>query len=305
MNEGGQSSTGQLLARFVPCSDLVPELTIVQDFMIDSHPACGKLKELAKQKGVNHFVLLTSMVHDLAKERNAPFLSALTKHYYVYPDLHGNRSPLADVRMRGMITGVALDATTTDLVIRYLATCEAIALQTRQIMDAMNDRGHKISSIFMSGGLVKNGILMQLFADVCNVPVQLPFSHSASVVLGSAILGRVAAEEAAKGAIKTQEEAEKRSHAMKDRLWEIMVCRILVLVLVEIDNSHRPRCPSRVRQSSRKRASKSANYSRPSIAFSASRSMFSESGEPTSTRLSHESHAEPIHTSCTIRKSLR
>jgi ribulose kinase len=164
-------------------------------------------------------------VHQLAAERKAPFLSHLTRHYHLYPDLHGNRSPLADPRMRGMLTGLALDATTTDLALRYLATCEAIALQTRQIMDAMNDRGHAITSIFMSGGLVKNAILMQLLADICHVPVQLPFSHSASVVLGSAMLGRAAAEEAAVGVIATQAEAEKRSHGMKDRLWAIMVPR--------------------------------------------------------------------------------
>lgn len=72
MNEGGQSSTGQLL-----------------DFMIDTHPASAKLKALAKEKGTNHFSLLTDILNDLAKERGAPFLSYLTKDYYLYPDLHG------------------------------------------------------------------------------------------------------------------------------------------------------------------------------------------------------------------------
>lgn len=73
MNEGGQSSTGQLL-----------------DFMIDTHPASAKLKALAKEKGTNHFSLLTDILNDLAKERGAPFLSYLTKDYYLYPDLHGS-----------------------------------------------------------------------------------------------------------------------------------------------------------------------------------------------------------------------
>lgn len=64
---------------------------------------------------------------------------------------------------------------------------------------------------------------MNLIADVCNIPVQLPYSHSASVVLGSAMLGAAAAAEVEGGKIDSQEVAEKRSYAMKDRLWEIMV----------------------------------------------------------------------------------
>lgn len=67
-------------------------------------------------------------------------------------------------------------------------------------------------------------LVFSLIADICNVPVQLPHSHSASVVLGSAMLGAAAAREAAEGPIiKTQEQAEKGSFAMKDRLWDIMV----------------------------------------------------------------------------------
>ncbi|KAM0746318.1 Pentulose kinase [Meredithblackwellia eburnea MCA 4105] len=206
MNEGGQSSTGQLL-----------------DFMIDTHPASAKLKALAKEKGTNHFSLLTEILNDMAKERKVPFLSYLTKDYYLYPDLHGNRSPLADNDMRGMLIGMQLDKNISDLALRYYATGEAIALQTRQIIDEMNKNGHEVKYIFMSGGLVKNGFLMSLIADVCNVPVQLPYSHSASVVLGSAMLGAAAANESAIGLISTQDDAEKRSHGMKDKLWKVML----------------------------------------------------------------------------------
>ncbi|SCV70637.1 BQ2448_3399 [Microbotryum intermedium] len=208
MNEGGQSSTGQLL-----------------DFMIDTHPASDKLKALAKERGMNHFSLLTELLETMAKDQGMPFLSALTQNVQLYPDLHGNRSPLADNDMRGMFIGMALDKNISDLALRYYATGEAIALQTRQIIDEMNKHGHEIRSIFMSGGLVKNQFLMSLIANVCNVPVQLPHSHSASVVIGSAMLGAAAAAEAKKAGsvITTQEEAKKGSYGMKDRLWDIMV----------------------------------------------------------------------------------
>jgi ribulose kinase len=59
-----------------------------------------------------------------------------------------------------MLIGMQLDKTVGDLALRYYATGEAIALQTRQIIDVMNESGHKIDSIFMSGGLVKNKFLM-------------------------------------------------------------------------------------------------------------------------------------------------
>lgn len=90
----------------------------------------------------------------------------LTKDLHFYPDLvrsfhssdlcltlqHGNRSPLADPKMRGMISGLALDATLNDLAAKFNVTLEAIALQTRHIVDTMNKNGHKIDSIYMSGG---------------------------------------------------------------------------------------------------------------------------------------------------------
>ncbi|EFP87568.2 hypothetical protein PGTUg99_018151 [Puccinia graminis f. sp. tritici] len=209
MNEGGQSSTGQLL-----------------DFIIDTHPAVNKVKELAQAKGVNHFVFLNDTLKQAQQDKKAPFLTYLTKDYYLYPDLHGNRSPLADNAMKGMLIGMSLDKGVMDLALRYFITCEAIALQTRQIVDKMNDQGHKITAIFMSGGLVKNAVLMQLIANICNVPIQLPASHSASVVLGSAMLGKaayVSTQLSQSQVISKQDVAEERAHQMKDKLWEIMV----------------------------------------------------------------------------------
>lgn len=220
MNEGGQSSTGQLI-----------------DFIIETHPAVEKAKAQAKEHKKNLFVYLEEVLDGLAKENNAPTLSHLTKDFYIYPDFHGNRSPLADSSMRGMVTGQRLDRGVSDLALRYFATLEAIALQTRHIMDEMNGKGHKIDSIYMSGGQVKNPTFMQLISDACNVPVQLPFSSSASVVAGSAILGKFAADVsdpakssasgqfAPKQAVKitTQDEAEKYSFEYKDHLWDLMV----------------------------------------------------------------------------------
>ncbi|PWN88960.1 Pentulose kinase [Acaromyces ingoldii] len=209
MNEGGQSSTGQLI-----------------DFIIDTHPASAKLTALAKERDQSVFVVLESILREEATRMGAPTLSHLTKHLTIYPDLHGNRSPLADSTMRGLFSGLKLDRGLVDLATRYYATLEAIALQTRQIVEAMNQKGHKIEALYMSGGHVKNRTFMQLMADTLKMPVQLPFSHSASVVAGSAILARYAhdvQQTLAGSTLATQRAAEEASYAHRDHLWELMV----------------------------------------------------------------------------------
>ncbi|UZJ51157.1 hypothetical protein CBS101457_000477 [Exobasidium rhododendri] len=206
MNEGGQSSTGQLI-----------------DFIIETHPASSKLKQLAKERGENQFSILHSILDELMKARKVPTLSHLTYDLTIYPDLHGNRSPLADSTMRGLISGLKLDQSLTDLALKYFATLEAIALQTRHIIESMNKKGHQIQSLYMSGGQVKNAVFMQLIADTCGVEVLLPFSHSASVVAGSAILGRFAHDLQSQGvSIETQKVAEEASYTHRDHLWELM-----------------------------------------------------------------------------------
>lgn len=57
--------------------------------MIDTHPASEKLKQVAKEQGTNIFALLTTILEEMVKDKNVPFMSYLTKDYYLYPDLHG------------------------------------------------------------------------------------------------------------------------------------------------------------------------------------------------------------------------
>jgi sugar (pentulose or hexulose) kinase len=101
---------------------------------------------------------------------------------------------------------------------------EAIALQTRHIVDELNSKGHQINTIYMSGGQANNIPLMQLLADICQMPVVLPYSHSNAVVLGAAMLGRFAAQVSA-GKMTPKSEGEA--------LWKIMVCTVLPLLLAD------------------------------------------------------------------------
>ncbi|THH01759.1 hypothetical protein EW026_g1009 [Hermanssonia centrifuga] len=202
MNEGGQSSTGQLI-----------------DFMITTHPAYGKLKALAEERKTSIHEVLHDELEKLQAELGAESFTEITKDMHFYPDLHGNRSPIADPRMRGSIVGLALDDGLGDLARKFNLTMEAIALQTRHIVDEMNAKGHTIRSIYMSGGQAKNIALMQLFADTCNMPVVLPKSSGAAVVLGAAMLGRFAAE---------LEPGKHNTEAECDTRWKIMVVGTLI-----------------------------------------------------------------------------
>ncbi|TFK74375.1 Pentulose kinase [Pluteus cervinus] len=198
MNEGGQSSTGQLI-----------------DFILTTHPAYPQLVETAKAQGKDIHNVLDELLESLKIENKVDSLTELTKDLHIYPDFHGNRSPIADPRMRGSITGLEINDTLTDLARKYHATLEGIALQTRHIIEELNAKGHQIQSIYMSGGQARNLSLMNLFANSCNMPVVLPASDSNSVILGAAMLGRLAAEATAGLDVSDEKQAEA--------LWNVMV----------------------------------------------------------------------------------
>lgn len=60
MNEGGQSSTGQLI-----------------DFMVSTHPAFPKLQALVKETGRNLFDLLGERLETMRQEKGVPTTSEL------------------------------------------------------------------------------------------------------------------------------------------------------------------------------------------------------------------------------------
>ena len=107
---------------------------------------------------------------------------------------------------------LAQDDTINDLARKYNVTMEAIALQTKHIVDEMNSKGHDIRSIFLSGGQSKNVGLMQLLANTCNMPVVIPQPSSVAVVSGAAMLGRLAAEA-----------GERGGEGKGKELWDVMV----------------------------------------------------------------------------------
>ncbi|KAI1652128.1 Pentulose kinase [Daldinia loculata] len=180
--EGGQSATGELLRH-----------------ILETHPAHKEIVPLAEAMHMNVYDYMNGHLRELAEKTNAPTVSYLGRHFFFYGDLWGNRSPIADPNMKGSVIGLSSDSSVDGLALYYYATMEFIALQTRQIIEAMNKAGHNIQTIFMSGSQCQNDMLMDLIATVCDMPVLIPRYVHAAVVHGAAMLGAKAASADADG----------------------------------------------------------------------------------------------------------
>jgi FGGY-family pentulose kinase len=176
MAEGGQSATGELLRH-----------------VIETHPGFNQAISIAESYHTNIYEYLNEHLKEMMEDQKAPSISYLGRHFFFYGDLFGNRSPIADPNMKGSVVGLSSDETVDGLSIFYYATLEFIALQTKQIVETMNDAGHTISSIFMSGSQCQNEILVKLIASACNIPVLIPRYVQAAVCHGAAMLGAKAA----------------------------------------------------------------------------------------------------------------
>ncbi len=105
------------------------------------------------------------------------------------PALTGLGAPYWDSEARGTITGLTRGATAAHLA---RATLEAIAFQSRDVLDAMQaDSGINLNELRVDGGASKNDLLMQIQADVLGVPVVRP-QHVETTVLGAAYLAGLA-----------------------------------------------------------------------------------------------------------------
>ncbi|MGX1274872.1 ribulokinase [Streptomyces phaeoluteigriseus] len=103
--------------------------------------------------------------------------------------LGGNRSTLVDHHLSGVIVGLTLDTRPEDI---YRALLEATAYGTRTITEAFEDGDVPVTEFIVAGGLKKNPLLMQIYADVLRRPVSLAASEQGPA-LGSAIHAAIAA----------------------------------------------------------------------------------------------------------------
>ncbi|XP_031833907.1 FGGY carbohydrate kinase domain-containing protein [Nomia melanderi] len=173
LNEGGQSATGKLL-----------------DHIIDTHPATPGILKSLRNKHIQQY--LSELLQAMADQKGLKNISYLTKEIHVWPDFHGNRSPLADPTLKGMVSGLSLSVDKENLALYYLATVQALTYGTKYILETLEASGHEVKELLVCGGLSQNPLFIQIQADVLGLPVLCPVERE-SVLIGAAILGSYAA----------------------------------------------------------------------------------------------------------------
>lgn len=160
--EAGQSGVGDIFAHFVATS--VPPAYV----------------DAAAAAGVSVHEHLTQLA---ARQRPG-------EHGLVALDWHsGNRSVLVDHDLSGVVLGLTLSTRPEDV---YRALLEATAFGARTVVETFVAAGLPVDELVVTGGLVRNAFLMQLYSDVTGLPLSLVDSEQGPA-LGSAIHAAVAA----------------------------------------------------------------------------------------------------------------
>jgi L-ribulokinase len=160
--EAGQSGVGDIFGWFVD--------TCVPPSYVDE----------AAKRGLGVHEYLTELA--AAQPVGAHGLVALDWH-------NGNRSVLVDHELSGVVVGQTLATRPEDT---YRALLEATAFGTRTIIEAFEKSGVPVTELVIAGGLTKNALLMQIYADVTRMPLSVIGSEQGPAV-GSAIHAAVAA----------------------------------------------------------------------------------------------------------------
>ncbi|SDU28625.1 ribulokinase [Jiangella alkaliphila] len=127
-------------------------------------------------------------VHDYLTELAAD--QRVGEHGLVALDWHsGNRSVLVDHELSGVVVGQTLATKPEDV---YRALIEATAFGTRTIIETFNRAGVEVTELIIAGGLLKNRLIMQIYADVTGLALSVIGSEQGPA-LGSAIHAAVAA----------------------------------------------------------------------------------------------------------------
>ena len=160
--EAGQSGVGDLFGWFA------------------NNYASGEYQALAKAAGVDIHTYLSNLASQ----------SPVGSHGLVALDWHsGNRSTLVDHRLSALIVGLTLATKPEEI---YRAIVESTAFGARKIVKTFNDSGVPVKEFIAAGGLIKNKFVMQIYADVLNMPITV-IRSAQGPALGSAIHAAVAA----------------------------------------------------------------------------------------------------------------
>jgi glycerol kinase len=117
---------------------------------------------------------------------------------YLVPAFAGLGAPQWRADARGAIVGLTRDSASAHVV---RAGLEAVAYQTRDLLDSLKADGASVQSLLIDGGMTGNSWAMQFLADICEVEVVCPEFQEVTA-LGAAKLAALGA-----GLIKSLEDA--------------------------------------------------------------------------------------------------
>ncbi len=134
----------------------------------------------AKAQGKNIFAYVT----EKAEALNVGESGILALDWW-----NGNRTPLADYDLTGMILGLTLQTKPEEI---FRGIIESTAFGTKAIVDLYENNGVEINEVYAAGGISqKNALLMQIYADVLGKEIKIASSTQAGAK-GSAIFASVA-----------------------------------------------------------------------------------------------------------------
>ena len=157
-----------------------------------------------------------------AEKITAKILSALEKEAMKIPAgesevvaldwMNGRRTPDANQALKGAIFGLNLGSSAPVI---YRALVEATLFGTKKIADRFTEEGIPIKGVIAMGGVAKKSpFIMQMCADVLNMPVKVVKSEQACA-LGAAMFAAVAA-----GMYKNVQQAMKKMGSGFDKTYE-------------------------------------------------------------------------------------
>jgi len=175
--EAGQSAFGDIYAWFKdvlmwPVENVVSEIEGLDE----------ALKQKILKGSADHMIARLS---EAAAKINPADSSVLALDW-----MNGRRTPDANQNLKGAIMGLTLG---TDAPAIFRALVEATAFGAKMIVDRFVEEGVRIDGVIALGGVAKKSpLVMQIVADVLNMPIKVARSEQA-VALGSAMAAAVVA----------------------------------------------------------------------------------------------------------------
>ena len=175
--EAGQSAFGDIYAWFSkllmwPVTDIISEMT-----WLDAKTKNRLVEETADK-----------IIAELSKQ--AESLPVEETAIVALDWMNGRRTPDANQELKGAITGISLGSDAPRI---FKALVEATAFGSRMINDRFISEGIRIDGVIAIGGVAKkNPFVMQIVADILNMPIKV-ISSDQTCALGSAMAAAVVA----------------------------------------------------------------------------------------------------------------